>query len=186
MTYPTLAQCKTYMGVVGAADDTEITQMLVHAIKAVEKHTHRVFVGATATKTFFVRFPFVTRNGLQLNLYEDLVSVTTVTNGNADVVASGDYDLYPAIPYYQINIRRGKSVHWQSDGDDTPISIAGKWGYAVACPDDIFLEIMRIAALSFRAKAEGEGVAITRTGLIIDKGQWPPSTLAVLEEYIRS
>ena len=174
------------MGIAGAGDNTEITQMLAHAVKAVEKHTNRVFVGATATKPFFVRFPFVTRNGLQLNLYEDLVSVTTVTNGNADVISSGDYDLYPAIPYYRINLRRGKSVHWQSDGDDTPISIAGKWGYAVACPDDIFLEIMRITALVFRAKSEGEGVVLTRTGHIIDKGQWPPSTVDVLEEYIRS
>ena len=185
MAYPTLAQTKVYMAVVGITHDATITQLLAASVAAVEKHTNRVFVEATLTETFRVRFPFITNNGLILHLFKDLVSVTTLTNGEGTVIAATDYDLYPKIPYYQIQLRRGKGIYFQSDGEDTPITVLGKWGYSVDVPDDVFAEIMRITDLSFRARAEGAGIRVTRTGNIIDKGQWPPSTLSVLEAYIR-
>lgn len=186
LTYPTKANFKEYAGITGAGDDDTIDQMLAHAQAAVEKHTGRVFVSASTTEDFFVNLPTITKNSLQLNLFRDLVSVTTVTNGNSEVISANDYDLYPKVPYYQIRLRRGKGVIWQSDGEDTPIQIAGSWGYSAACPDDIFLEIMRLTRLSFTARSSGEGVIVTRSGNLIDKSQWPPSTIQILDEYIRT
>lgn len=186
MTYPTKAECKTYAGIVGATHDTTIDQILAHIIKAVETHTNRLFVAASVTKTFKVRHPFVTRKGMRLNLFRDLVSITTLTNGNGDVIASGDYDLFPEVPYYRIDLRRGKGNWFQSDGEDTSISIAGSWGYSTACPADIFLEIMRLVRLTFEARSDGEGVFVTRQGTIIDRAQWPKSTLEILDGKART
>lgn len=185
MTYPTLDQIKTWAGIAGAGDDTALGQIRTDAIAAVEKYCNRLFVAASVTVKFQVRFPWVTDNSLRLNLFRDLVSVSSITNGNADTIVAADYHLHEEVPYHQIRLRRGKSVYWQSDGEDTKISIAGSWGFSTACPDDIFVAIMRVASLTIRTRDEGPGVFVSRSGAIIDKSQWTPSIIDVLNNRRR-
>ena len=69
-----------------------------------------------------------------LDLDDDLLVVTTLTNGDATVVAASDYNLYPfnQTPYYQVRLRSTSSVVWQidSNGDfERAISLLGIWGY---------------------------------------------------------
>lgn len=70
----------------------------------------------------------------QLDMIDDLLAVTTLTNGNGDVIAAADYLLMDKgkPPYYAIRLTQSTQVYWQGDDDGNTeqiITIAGTWGY---------------------------------------------------------
>ena len=184
MTYPTLDQTKAYIPIAGATQDTRLQQMLNGVITAVEQDTGRLWVAATATRNFRAEHPFVTQHRTMLTFFEDLATITSITNGDSTVLAASDYDTIQkpgtTTPFYQIHIRNTSNVRWQNGSDGTRIAVAGKWGYSEACPDDIFLAILELVHLSQAAQADGSGLTITPRSGIIDKGQWPPRVLRTL------
>lgn len=186
MAYPTLAQSKVYLDISGTDEDTLLTQMLNGAISAVERYCNRLFVAAAQTYTFPLRHPYFTDHNTVFTPFMDVAAITTLTNGDGTVITTAQYFTEPVIaPYYQICLRPSSGIVFCTDGDDTPITLAASIGYSATCPSDIFLEIMRIVALSHAAKAEGEGAIMTRSGLIIDKSEWPKQTLEVLNRRKR-
>jgi len=181
MAYPTLAQCKAFMGVAGAGDDIPIAQILAAVVEQVEQYCARVFVAGAATHTYPVSSPWVSRDLLTLYLFRDLVSVTTLTNGDGVVIAAANYDLRDDEPYHKIVLREGLGYRWASDGLSTPITVLGSWGYSAACPADIFLAIMELVGTSYRGLSDGSGTQLTAKGAIIDKSTWPKRILRVLD-----
>jgi len=188
MAYPTLAQAKVFLGISGSGDDTSLTQILNGVIKTVERRTGRVFVAAAETRYFSVRSPYVNRDPLALNLFADLVSVTTLTNGDAEVITSAYYNLISltgAAPYYRVELKPGNGYVWRSDGAGGRVSIAGTWGYSAACPADLFLAIMEQVGNVAGSRAQGGGVTVTKGGFVVDYGQWPEHVREVVESYKR-
>jgi len=182
MAYPTLSQVKAYMGVSGAGDDVPLAQILAGVVKQVESFCGRVFVAAAATRTFPVKPPYV-YNGLVLNLFADLVAVTTLTNGDGDVIPAAAYYLHEPnrVPYYQVRLLPESGYVFQSDGAGTAISLAGSWGYSTTCPEDVFLAIMEMCADAHGSRADGAGTQVSYQGTIIDKSKWGDNVLRVLE-----
>ncbi len=189
MAYPTLNQVKAYIPIAGDTENVKLTQMLDGAITAVEQDTGRLWVATTATRNFRAEHPFVTQHRTMLSFFEDLATITSITNGDGTVLAAADYDAISTpgttTPFYQIHIRNTSNVRWQNGADGTRIAIAGKWGYSEACPDDIFLAILELVHLSQAAQADGSGLTITPRSGIIDKGQWPPRVLRTLDNRRR-
>jgi len=72
------------------------------------------------------------KSARKLLLDEDLLAVTTLTNGDDSVVSSDDYVLIGAnrYPKFGIRLKVNSGVTWLYDDDpEECISVAGTWGY---------------------------------------------------------
>lgn len=187
MTYPTPAQCKAYMAISGAGEDTAITQILDGIITEIEIITNRTFVSQAATRSFGDEAPTITKLGRVLTFHEDLVSVTTLTNGNGTVIAATNYDLVPPSgpPYYQLILRPMATERFSVGADGTRITLNGSWGTTAACPKDITLAILELVNLSHKGRADGPAPIIEK-GMIIDKSHWPDRIIRIIDSRTRS
>jgi hypothetical protein len=175
------------MGVSGATEDTTITQLLNDAIAQIERETLRTFVAAADTREYPKRPPYVTLRGTMLTPGDDFVSVTTLTNGNGEVIAATDYYLLPIgkTPYYQIQLKQSATERFSVGSDGTLIELVGSFGFSAACPADIFRVILELVSLGFAGRAEGSGQEITSKGTLIDKAAWPDWMVESVNRYVR-
>lgn len=65
-----------------------------------------------------------------LNVGDDLLSITTLTNGDGTTVAPSSYNLMPLNqkPHYMVKMKTGYSFNY-IDSRDAAIEIEGEWGY---------------------------------------------------------
>jgi hypothetical protein len=188
MTYPTAANLKDWMGVSGNTKDTQLGWALAGAIDYVEQYCNRVFVAATATRQFPVRYPFVGKHNRQLNFYEDLAAITSITNGDG-VVITDYYTLPNNAPYIGVFLNASAGIAFTDNGDGSTIAVAGSWGYSASCPSAIFTAVMEIAKQSFNSAQQGVGgdmaSASRGSGLLVNPGQFPKMITDVLNSYKR-
>lgn len=193
MAYPTLAECKTYIGGTGTGQDAVIQWLLDGAVVFVEKYCGRKFVSATGQMVYVVpEYPNLLGMGRRTLIVRgvDLVSVTAITNGDGEVLSSGDYRLLPrqGPPYYLIELGKASGKRWSSGDDGLGlVAIEGTTGSATT-PGDVFYAIQELVSYLFRARSSGAAGAVTtatREGLVIKPGEFPPHVLAILENYRR-
>jgi hypothetical protein len=185
MAYPTLDQVKAW--IVTAGDDTNIRFILDGIIAAVEQYCGRSFITNTVTQEYPARAPYVTQSRTLLTMFEDLTSVTSLTNGDGTVIAAADYELIPpdGPPYYQIRLKPQSGEIFQEDTDGTLIELVGNLAYSATCPDDIFTAILNLVDLTYAGKQDGAGTSVTAQGVIIDKSVWPKSITDILDRRKR-
>lgn len=118
-----------YLDIVGTADDVlmlDFIREICNDIKDIGKHEYAPRI---ATRTYDV--PRNARG--ELFLGDDLLELTTLTNGDDTVIASTDYILNPAneTPKLSIELVETSGVIWQSDAGNyrQVISVAGVWGW---------------------------------------------------------
>jgi hypothetical protein len=180
MAYPVVAALKTFMGVTAAGEDANLTIALAAAVAEFERATNRIYVETTETKTFRVVDPFVTQRGRCLTLFQDLQSVTTLTNGDGIEIAAADYDLVPgAAPYDQIILTKYSGLRFWDGGDGTQISVAGKWGYSADVPADVLRELLVLGKYMYESSRQGVGGVVQssgrQSGLTMIPADWPES-----------
>ena len=193
MAYPTLAECKSSIGGTGTGQDAVIQWLLDGTVAFVERYCGRSFVPATGQEVYVVPgYPNLLGSGRRTLLVRDvdLVSVTAITNGDGEVLSSGDYRLLPrqGPPFYLIELGLASGKRW-SAGDDGLglVKIEGTTGSATT-PGDVFWAIQEIVAFLFRARSSGAAGAVTtatREGLVIKPSEFPPHVMVILENYQR-
>jgi len=131
--YCSLEQIKNRLNSLGTStdtiDDSVIDEMIEQASRAID-----AFCGG---RTFYARTEthyFDMPNDRQLDLDDDLLAVTTLTNGDGVEIIAADYILINRNkpPYFAIRLKETSSVVWQLDDDgnsEQVISLAGTWGY---------------------------------------------------------
>ena len=84
-----------------------------------------------------------------LNLRRDLLSITTLTNADGNVISSTGYWLEPRNdpPYRQIRLRSSEAWIFNTDGE---VSVNGQWGFSSAPPLDIVEATLQLAAYLYR------------------------------------
>lgn len=133
--YSTLARVKRHMGTSNnsAAFNARLAELIQAASELLEEEANRRFDRYYETQSYT---PRQVVNGGDLSgrilmLNGDLVSVTTLTNGNSEPVADGDYDLLPLnsrYGYSEIDLAEGLS--WTYSGRATrKVGVTGLWGY---------------------------------------------------------
>ena len=119
--------------------------------------------------------------GRELKLDDDLLTVTTLTNGDGTVLTSTYYNLVPknSSPYYAISLKEAAGYIWEADTSgnyENAISIVGTWGYASAAPDDI-KEVCLEVAHNIYQRRSGQGTdsvaTITAAGVVIQPRDIP-------------
>jgi hypothetical protein len=111
-----------------ATDDLVIDEILEQASRYCDDTTGRRFYPLQATRQYDIPYDGV------LQLVDDLLSLTTLTNGDLTVISSSDYVLQSvnAPPYWAIRLRDTSSVDWQpsaAGSAENVITVNGVWGY---------------------------------------------------------
>lgn len=149
MSYLSLSDLKVYLGIATAetGDDALLTLLATAAQRQIDAWCGRVFEAVTATRYY----PEAAVAGTALRLDSELLSVTTLTNGDGTAITSGGYVLLPRNlpPYWEIRL---KSAQWSFLGDDSEISVAGTWGWSATAPADIQQACRRLAGYMYRQK----------------------------------
>ncbi len=192
--YITLAEFKSYAKIVSVdgIDDAVISALISGASLYIDKFTGRRFSSNTETHLFDVP---TGRDRNILFLDDDLLSITTLTNGDSTVITSGYYNLLPLnkSPKYAIRLKDSSSYAWEptSSGDYVgAISVAGAWGYAATAPADIKTACYEISMAAYKRRSTiGSNQApsvMTPAGLIIQPEDVSKQVVQILRGYIRA
>jgi len=125
--YVTYDDLKTYLGITGTGDDALLKRICTGASHIWDTLARRRFYEEQATKYF----NFQTAYELFV-APEDLLSVTTLTNGDGNAISSSDFYLYPLnrYPKLWIEIARSSGTYFTySTTRQRAISVAGLWGW---------------------------------------------------------
>lgn len=190
--YATLAEYKAYTvsrgqtATTDAADDAVIEYIIEGASRLIDTYTGRTFYGRSGTHYY--------NAPNEKTLYiedDDLISITTLTNGDGTVISSNDYKLLPLnkSPKYAIYLEPGSNLAWEADDDGDSvgtISINGVWGYSSTAPHDV-RQACLIIALSEYMRRFGENVTATATvtgaGVVLTPQGMPRNAAELLNTY---
>jgi len=187
MAYTTAADVKIYLGIPSATttDDTLIGSLITRAQKIIEEYTGRLFEAATLTKYFTID----DIDGQYLYLYhDDLLTVTTLTNGDGDTIASANFRLEPMNSNPKWAIRLDKDTDWEFTDSDSRITVAGTWAYTATAPYDIVHACIRLVSFLYRQKdtaADVDRPMMTGDGVTIMPSQLPKDVQMILDKYRR-
>jgi hypothetical protein len=131
--YITTTDFKSFQRVtsVDTADDAVIDTLIEIVSRFVDGYTQRRFYPSIETHEYDIPMvDFTDRDVIYLD--DDLLSLTTFTNG--DLTAVTDYILKPAnsTPYYAVKLRDTASGGWETNtagSHEQVLSILGIWGY---------------------------------------------------------
>lgn len=129
--YTTLTDLRTnYIGTTSTDQDTLLLQLIQASSREIDRLAHRYFYPSVQTRTFDTP----PQSGGPLVLDTDLLEVTTLTNGDGEVLTSTIYALTPnnTWPKYQVILKLTQGRVWQltSAGERIDaITLLGIWGY---------------------------------------------------------
>lgn len=199
--YSTLAEFKALLVSqnlpANATDDTVIEDLITDASRLIDNIANRTFY--LRTETHYFDQPA----GRQIMLDDDLLAVTTLTNGNSTVIAAANYILLERgrLPYWGLRLKEYSTVAWAPDSSgntEQVVSLLGSWGYVDRAASDA--ESVRIVSLTHRACLDialmkyrertgqniGGAVQITAAGLVITpQGAIPKSARDALDGLVR-
>lgn len=125
--YARPADVKQYLGITDESDDAKLLTFCEWARAEIDHRTKRQFYPQIATRKY--DYP----GSLDcLWLDKELISLTTLTNGDATEITSTYYKLYPysGPPYWYIELDESQGVIFQySTTRQQCISVLGVWGY---------------------------------------------------------
>lgn len=188
--YTDLDTIKEYLRISSADtdDDALLEELVTQASRAIDAFTGRQFFATSATRTFD------TPDGSVLWLYDDLLTISALTNGDGASIDASSYVLHPAnhSPKFAVELLGHDGVSWQVDATTgsarQAISVSGTWGYSVSTPDDVALACLILAADTYRKRSgeSGEnGGTVTPDGVRMLPAAFPLRVRDLLSHYVR-
>lgn len=200
MSYATLADFKLYVSEMTggvqtaftAAEDTLLQKFLDQADAEIDAYVGRSFGQGANNHTHYYTEDDVDGDTLYIN-DGDLVSVTTLTNGDGTVISSSDYFLLPMNvsvtgqnaydgSYYAIRLKSTQQWTFSTDGR---ISINGRWGFMQGAPLDIVRISMRLAYWYWAKRNETGATNMGGEQLTQQTDAYPADVKIVLDRYVR-
>jgi hypothetical protein len=191
MAYVTLAEYRAYMKALTegieaaplAADDTFVTGLLSSAQQFIEDWTNRRFEAATATRYFDSR-SVAYSDPQKLFMDDDLLTVTTLTNGDGTVLDSSAYYLetYNLTPKHAIRLKTNYSWTFDTDGR---VSVAGTWGYSATANRDVKRITCKLAWLEQQRRFSTGEVTVIDGGSFTYEAAVPKDIAQWLDRHIR-
>ena len=187
--YATLAELKARADI--DISDAEIDSLLEGWVEAASRtmdgETQRTFYARSETHYFDIP------EGRELRLDDDLLTITSLTNGNGVAIASTDYLTVPKnrAPYYAIKLTENASVGWAADSKsntEAVIALAGTWGRTSTAPADVEEACLQIAhsCLKRRYAENLSSIStVTAAGVVITPQDIPSFAWRVINRYRR-
>lgn len=193
MAYTTLAQVKNYLDITSDTDDVLLTRLVDRAQKAIDTYTRRIFEAETATR--YYEREHLDDSGFILQLDWDLLTITTLTNGDSSgtaipnteywlTSASGNRNYGP--PYHGIRLKIDSTYSWEFD-TDYMVSVLGTWGYSTTAPGDVVHATIRMVSYYYSQKDAStyDVTAVPEAGIITVPQGMPRDVERILGPYIR-
>ena len=155
MAYATLAELRSYLGIAPADtdDDVLLARLITSAQKAIDGYCGWSFEASAAATRYYNAL--TDTDGAVLVLDMPLLTLTTLTNGDADVITAAEYFLEPAntTPKWYVRLRSSAGLAWTyTDDPEQAISVAGTWGYMTSADATITQACLRWAGYMYRQK----------------------------------
>lgn len=193
MAYATLAQLKDYLGVEYDTTDVLLAYLIERAEQAIDTYTGRNFEAETQTR-YFDQCD-LDSGGFLLHMDRDLLTITTLTNGDSGGTAIPNTEYWlanatgrriPAGPYHAIRLKVDSTYSWEFDTDYF-VEVAGTWGYSATAPDDIAHACIRLAAYYYAQKDAQvfDVTAVPEAGIIQVPQGIPRDVERILGPYVR-
>ena len=168
-----------------ARDDSVIEKCIEAASRKIDELVQSSFYARSETR--FYNRP----SSRELMLDADLLSITTLTNGDGTEISSSEYFFEPRNGryYFKIVLKQSSSVAWEDDSDgnsERVISVAGTWGRAASAPADIVeaCKLLAHAAYQKRSGQSVEGIAhVTAAGVVISPKEIPETAMMIIERH---
>ena len=149
--YIATADVKTYLGISGSGDDALISALVSAAQSAVDAYFRRTFEASADATRYFDAVADV--RGRTLMLGDDLCSITSVTNGNGNLVTGYVTEPRNTAPYYALTIKSNVAENWTySSYPENAITVVGKWAYSTTAPAGIVHLTKWLAAVMYKSK----------------------------------
>lgn len=181
-------------GTLNTFDDDLLTRYVYEASSAVEAHCGRRFADVTnGIGTLTRKFDYASPPlfGRVLFVDDDLLSVTTLTNGDGNAIASTNYRLLPPndSPKYGIELYDDSTVSWVAgDHRQEAIQVQGSWGYATSTltmPQDVRTAASKLAAWFYQTRDnDGTRIAFADGSMSIPPDA-PPMVFKLLQRYVK-
>ena len=190
MSYARLTEVKLDLGIAydSTADDALLQAYLDEATTAIDTYTGRTFEAETETRYF--EYGALDDGGLTLVVDRDLLTVTTLTNGDdgATVIPSTEYWLVPrnSSPKHGIRLKADSTYQWEQDTDYW-IGVLGTWGYSATPPRDVVRACKRLAMYYYAQKDAHvfDVTAVPEAGVITVPQGIPRDVERILGPYLR-
>ena len=188
MSYIEVDEAKAYIGGISGASDNALLQSLIDAAQVfIEGETNRIFDADTDSTR---KFGMQDVDGPALVIDRDLADITSITNGDEDVLTTSEYVTVPinATPYYEIKLRQFSNLFWTyTTNPEDEIEIAGKWGYSTTPPADILQACKDIVKTVYRSRDANTdaGRTIITGGVVITPADVDKMTMKTLGRYVR-
>jgi hypothetical protein len=185
MAYVTLSEFKSYIteatggsqSSYSTAENALLQTFLDEAQADLETKTGRRFEGVTATRTFGVE----SVNGKKLLMDDDLISVSSIVNGDSATLSSTDWYLLPRnhTPHHAIAL---VSEAWDATDD---IQVTGVWGYSQTPSADCKRIVKRLAFFFWQKRTNtGESVVVGE-GAIQTASEYPADVKTWIQRHER-
>lgn len=187
--YTTTAEVKTYLHISGTGDDSLIGDLVTRASRMIDAYCGRWFYARTETRKYDAVGHHIT--GRLLLLDADLLTITTLKNGDGSTINAADIILRPVNmePYFGISLRQSSGLSWTYDDDSQAcIEVAGTWGYSATTPQVIAHAVVRLAAWLYRQRDSGMDsgqVEVTERGVSVAPARLPRDVAELLAPYVR-
>ncbi|MBU1750991.1 MAG: hypothetical protein KKA73_25180, partial [Chloroflexi bacterium] len=170
-------------------DDDLLEDLLDRVSKRIDTHCGgRRFSANTETRYYAV--DALDPDGYTLWVDEDLLTVTTLTNGDSDetTIPDTEYWLLPrnTTPKYAIRLKIDSNYAWEWDPDGW-VAVAGTWGYSTTAPDDVVQACIEWAAYAYQLKDSQvfDVTAYPDSGVIMVPKGIPAHVKLALANYVR-
>lgn len=191
MAYPDVDDLKVELGISSSGDDAKLTGYVNGAIGIVEKETSRVFVAASAVRSFPCMSPHVDRSRRTLFTHSEFVAVTQLDIDGETIPTTQYYaESHNGVaPFSKIIIRRGSSYRFTDSDGLTDIDVTATWGYSADCPAALASVIIKLAAWMYRSNSTGSGGAVAagsrRGGIVVEAAAIPADIMKVIKSFGR-
>lgn len=187
-SYASVSELKTYINELtggvqssfSGAEDDLLQTFLDEATVEVDRQTGRTFVGDDYSRYFTADDV----DGQTLYLDMDLLSVTTLTNGDGSTISSNDYWLLPLNSATKHAIKLKSNVAWTFDVDGT-IEVDGLWAFSATPPADIKRATKRLAWFYWMKRTASGETSVAGDNVAIVPAEYPADVDSVLRRYKR-
>lgn len=196
MAYITVAQFKTNLGITDSADDAIIQVWINCAQKTIDTFTGRTFEAAADTTKKFTPLRedwggTLWWDGVTLGLDLDLCQLTSITNGDGNLIPTTAVVLLPMnMPVKTaIKIKSNTQYVWTYTGSpDESISIVGRWAYSITAPDDIVGTCYELAKYLYQNRESNPSSSqqiISADGVALAPDEIPKTIISLMKPYVR-
>lgn len=196
MSYITAADLRQYIGAVSTSDDNQLGFAAARAQQMIDTYTNRTFEALSDTTRYYNALDLrlggdVDAYTNELKLDVDLCQLTSVTNGNGEVIPNNNLVLLPTnfTPKYSIKIMMNTSYVWTYTGTpDMAISVVGRFAYSITPPADIVGACLALGKYIYKARTstiDTDRAVLSSDGIILPGKNIPDAITAELNPYRR-